>query len=109
MSKDPIKLPTAFAATVIPTAKRKSDATTIPIPNQSEPATDPTLGVFRMRNRNILDQEGDHTTTDGQHHADTKAHEGFFEGYKVPRQTLGLLGDLEIPQKREQGDRSCPV
>ena len=59
-ANDPTKLPNAFAATLMPTAKRKSDTTTIPIPTNLKSATKPAFGIFRICNRNILDQEAYH-------------------------------------------------
>jgi len=62
-----------------------------------------------MRNRNILDQESYHIAAGGQHHSYSKAHEGAFEGSKVPRYALSLLGNGEISQKCEQGYRSPSI
>jgi hypothetical protein len=62
----------------------------------SEPTIDPTLGFSRMSDRDILDQESDHIAAGGEHHPDSKAHEGGFEGRIVPGYSSGLVGDSEI-------------
>ena len=69
----------------------------------------PAFGVSWMCDRNNLDQEGNHAARGGQHHAHAKTHEGFLEGYEVSRQTPALLGNSEITEEGEQGDRGPSV
>ena len=109
MSNDPIKLPTAFAATVIPTAKRKSDGTTIPIPtNLSRRPVLPSasfgcaIATFWIRKATTLLLAANITPIPKHTKASLK-------DTKFPAKPFSLLGNGEIPQKREQGDRSCSV
>jgi len=51
-----------------------------------------------MRNRSILDQKGDHTTSGGQHHPNSKAHERFFECGKIASEAFSLVRNGEIAE-----------
>src|SRR5262249_41820961 len=51
-----------------------------------------------------LDEEGNHAADGSQHHADTEAHEGVFNGQEVSAETLALLRNGNIAQKSQQGD-----